>query len=67
MVMQMSFVKVCGNDYLVLAVPHFPCQFQSDFMALFGRYLIWLEALLAVPCDIPACLLVLFLCQNHLL
>ena len=67
MVMQMSFVKVGGNDYLVLAASHLPCQFQSDFMALFGRYLVWLEALVAVPCDIPACLLVLFLCQNHLL
>ena len=67
MVVQMPFVKVGGNDYLVLAAPHFPCQFQSDFMALFGRYLVWLEALVSVLCNISACLLVLFLCQNHLL
>ena len=56
-----------NNDYLVLAAPHLPCQFQSNFVALFGCYFVWLEALVAVPCDIPACLLVLFFRQNHLL
>ena len=57
MVVQMSFVKMGGNDYLVLAAPHLPCQFQSDFMALFGRYFVWLEALVTVPCNISAYLL----------
>ena len=64
-------VTICGQTVILtngeLAAPHFPCQFQSDFMALFGRYLVWLEALIAMPSDISACLLVLFLRQNHLL
>ena len=67
MVVEMPPVKVGGNDYLVLVAPHLPCQFQADFVALFGRYFVWLEALVAVPSDIPACLLVLLFRQNHLL
>ncbi len=65
--MQMSFVKVGGNDYLVLVAPHLPLLASTRFHGIvralprFG-----FEALVAVPCDISACLLVLF-CQNHLL
>ena len=67
MVVQMPPVKMGGNDYLVFVAPHFPCQFQADFVALFGRYLVWLEALVTVPSDISACLLVLLFRQKPLL
>ena len=63
----MLFVKMGCDDYLVLVAPHFPRQFQADFVALIGRYLVWLEALVSVPSDISVCFLVLFFCQNHLL
>lgn len=59
MIVLMPLVKMGSDDDLIFIAPHFPCQLQADFMALAGRYLVWLEALAAVPCDISVCFLVL--------
>ena len=59
MVVQMVFVKVGGDDYLILIAPHFFCGLQPDLVRLFGRNLVGLETLIAVPGDISVFLAVL--------
>ncbi len=37
MVVQMVFVKVSSNDYLIPITPHFFCGLQPDFVCFFSR------------------------------
>ena len=59
MIVQMVFVKVSGNDNLILIAPHFFCCLQADLVCLFGCNLIGFETLIAVPSNISVFLTVL--------
>ena len=48
-----------GDDDLELPAPHLFRQFHADLMAPLRGDFAGFEALVAVPSDIPACLLVL--------
>ena len=59
MIVQMIFVKMGGNDNLILLSPHFLCQLQTDFMCLFGCDFAGFKTLITVPSDISVFLAVL--------
>ena len=55
-----------GDDDLKPVAPHLLCQLYADLMAPLRGDFSWLEALIAMPCDIFILLAVPLLGQDHL-
>ena len=66
-IMDVVFIQMRGDHNLEPIAPHFLCQLNTDLMSQLRFHFAYLEALIAVPCDIVIVLTVLLFGQDHLL